>query len=173
MQVALKDKSVRTRIVTYDKHMHIHIKSVNSDLFTSADGIDVVITHAPFEAMRLFEQVFKLGSLNHWLIAYRVCLKREIYSLPISLTKLAYISLIFKWDQPFNSDKYCFFLPIQKQNFLWIINTRPVRSFKQFFFLSFEYIIENISTWTKVGRSFFLTCINIGWAHQPIFLFII
>jgi hypothetical protein len=65
MQVALKDKSVRTRIVTYDKHMHIHIKSVNSDLFTSADGIDVVITHAPFEAIRLFEQVFKLGSLNH------------------------------------------------------------------------------------------------------------
>jgi len=59
--------------------MHISYKiRKDSDLFTSADGIDVVITHAPYEAIGLFERVFRLGSLNHWLIAYSVCLKREI-----------------------------------------------------------------------------------------------
>jgi hypothetical protein len=64
MQVALKDKSVRTRIITYNKYTHIQIIRKDSDLFTSADGIDVVITHALYEAIGLFEQVLKLGSLN-------------------------------------------------------------------------------------------------------------
>ncbi len=71
--------------------MHIHNKiRKDSDLFTNADSIDEVITHAPYEAIGLFEQVFKLGSLNHRLIAYRVCLKREI-KFPTDFTNKLYL----------------------------------------------------------------------------------
>jgi hypothetical protein len=98
MQVALKDKSVRTRIITYNKYMHIHIIRKDSDLFTSAGGIDVVysIYMHLLKAIGLFEQVFKTKFIE--LLTYCIpCMPKKGNLFPTDfINKLAYIDLIFK-----------------------------------------------------------------------------